>query len=372
MSDAESRSDTSLRTSPPADPGLQAAVKLRFPLLDVVRVAAMLDVVSIHVVDRPLFWAAGVPAFIVMSVALAVRRPDPLPLKTLVPRRADRVLVPWLWWSAVFGLSSLASTLTNPAVALSDTFYPWMGLAGTRIHLWFLPFIFVAEVAAALAVRRLRWVPTSWLVGGAVAAAVVLLSATGWLYDQVAPAYEGMTLGSPDAQERARFYGFMTHRCWLYGTVSVCLGVALGRVLSLSRRRGLRVLWAGSVAMLALAVVMQAAGPQRLQNWGVSPSVAAQWLAQAVAFAVVTTGFQVTGRGFDRLEKVAALTMGVYLLHKWVDLRLADAELIFGAGQWTASIPWLTDGIGRTLLVWAATTVLVAALRRWRAMRRVL
>ena len=87
---------------------------------------------------------------------------------------------------------------------------------------------------------------------------------------------------------------------------------------------------------------------------------------------MVTTGFQVTGRGFDRLEKVAALTMGVYLLHKWVDLRLADAELIFGAGQWTASIPWLTDGIGRTLLVWAAITVLVAALRRWRAMRRVL
>lgn len=64
--------------------------------------------------------------------------------------------------------------------------------------------------------------------------------------------------------------------------------------------------------------------------------------------------------------------MGVYLLHKWVDLRLADAELIFGAGQWTTSIPWLTDGIGRALLVWAATTVLVAALRRWRAMRRVL
>ena len=72
------------------------------------------------------------------------------------------------------------------------------------------------------------------------------------------------------------------------------------------------------------------------------------------------------------MERVATLTMRVYLLRKWVDLRLADAELIFGAGPRAASIPWLADGIGCTLLVWAATTVLVAVLRRWRAMRRVL
>ena len=43
-------------------------MKLRPPLLDVV------PVVTIHVVDRPLFWAPGLPALIVKSMAFAVRR----------------------------------------------------------------------------------------------------------------------------------------------------------------------------------------------------------------------------------------------------------------------------------------------------------
>ncbi len=350
------------------------AAGARYPLLDAVRLAAMLDVVSVHVTGQYLFWGAGVPAFIVMSIALAVRKAELPTLTQVVPRRAARVMVPWLVWSLLFGLSGWVSTLSNPAVGAGDVWYPWMVLAGTRIHLWFLPFIFVAEVLAVSALRPLRGVRTAVTAGGAVAMAVGLMCVTGWIHDLYAPQYEGMTMASTDPQERARFFGWMTRRCWLYGTVSLCLGVALGRTLSASSARGLRVMWAVSLAMLAAAVGLgDTTPPAAGVGWEVSASTASQWLAQATAFAAVVTAFQFSGRGWVGLERVAALSMGVYLLHKWVDLRLSDALLTPLAGPWVAEhLTWLTGGLGRVLLAWAVTSVLVAVMRRSRLMRPVL
>lgn len=60
--------------------------------------------------------------------------------------RAQRLLLPWLVWSAIYGAMKLAEVAVT-GVPLRHEFAPWMWLVGTAIHLWFLPFAFVTSLA---------------------------------------------------------------------------------------------------------------------------------------------------------------------------------------------------------------------------------
>lgn len=61
--------------------------------------------------------------------------------------RARRLLVPFVTWSLIFGMLATALAVKN-----NDPPFSWWGwhmiLTGTWIHLWFLPFAFVAAVLA--------------------------------------------------------------------------------------------------------------------------------------------------------------------------------------------------------------------------------
>ena len=60
-----------------------------------------------------------------------------------VCNRATRLLVPFAVWSGIFGLLKLAEVLLT-GVSLGSEFKPSMLLTGPAIHLWFLPFAYVA------------------------------------------------------------------------------------------------------------------------------------------------------------------------------------------------------------------------------------
>jgi hypothetical protein len=70
-----------------------------------------------------------------------------MPSSSSLGQRARRLLQPFLTWSLVFGLVHTAFALKN-----NDPPFGWwqwsMLLSGTWIHLWFLPFAFVAAVLA--------------------------------------------------------------------------------------------------------------------------------------------------------------------------------------------------------------------------------
>jgi hypothetical protein len=87
----------------------------------------------------------GYVAFPLFLVLLA------LPSRASASVKAQRLLVPFVGWSAIYGLVNIALAVKNNRPPLG-WWSPEMLLAGTSIHLWFLPFAFVM----ALAARNLR------------------------------------------------------------------------------------------------------------------------------------------------------------------------------------------------------------------------
>jgi fucose 4-O-acetylase-like acetyltransferase len=115
---------------------------------------------------------SGLVLFLILSFYLAGNKPahPPSPL-----RRAQRLLQPWLLWMLVYGAVNLATH--QPLI---DTQYGVLAgvLAGTSIHLWYLPFIFFCLIAYDQ-LRRIA-APGVLAMSGAAMAAVLLMLAPLW------------------------------------------------------------------------------------------------------------------------------------------------------------------------------------------------
>lgn len=135
-----------------------------------------------------------------------------MPSSGSVAQRALRLLRPFVVWSLIYGAMLTALALRNGAAPLS-WWRPEMLLAGTSIHLWFLPFAFLG----GLAFRLIRSDLLIMALPVVAAAAVVLLPPI---------------TAEPFAQ-------------WMFGIVPLTIGVCLFRC-------GLRVAWPWALASLIL------------------------------------------------------------------------------------------------------------------------
>jgi surface polysaccharide O-acyltransferase-like enzyme len=345
----------------------------RYPLLDGLRVLAMIDIVAIHVTGSYLFWGVGLPIFIITAVALSVRKPELPKLGEAARKRAARILLPWLVWTAFFALNRLFWAGVDPEREVGEFFYPWMLVAGTSVHLWFLPFIFVAELVVIAALRPLQRLPVGVIIAAAIGLALACVWITGRVYDATyVPGW-----GQPDQEstwaEHADFFGWTVRKSWLFGTASVCLGVALGRTLSLTHsartRRGLLV---GAAVLFALSFVWNA-----WQDGPIHGNAIWQWWRQAAAFFAVALAVQFTGKTSPRVMQLALLTMGIYLLHGWVHARLYHdllPRLFHHEAAWDVLWPIgkvAYNFFGHIAIVWTLTALLVWWLRKT-PLRRVL
>lgn len=84
----------------------------------------------------PGSWAAfaALHLFVILAVYFGAGRP--------LERHLRRLMLPWLFWSLVYGAAKLAQAQVM-GTSLADEFAPWMVLTGLSVHLWFLPFTFV-------------------------------------------------------------------------------------------------------------------------------------------------------------------------------------------------------------------------------------
>lgn len=115
----------------------------RLVLFDGGKIICALGVVLFHAhVDRGDLWYSGMFVFLFfIGYAPGARRVETLGER--VARRARRILVPWLVWSAFYFLVSLARGRALP-LGLPET---WSSLLiGPTIHLWFLPFAFLGGI----------------------------------------------------------------------------------------------------------------------------------------------------------------------------------------------------------------------------------
>lgn len=96
---------------------------------------------------------SALSVFIVFLIVLPLNSSRPVPLKTFVGGRLDRLLRPWLVWSLIYAGLKLAQAWSTGSSVRTE-FDSSMLLIGTQAHLWFLPFGFICSIAAFALLRR--------------------------------------------------------------------------------------------------------------------------------------------------------------------------------------------------------------------------
>lgn len=158
----------------PASAVAAAAPATRMPMFDAMRVLAAFGVVWMHTPQEgPWLKVAntvrfGVAFFTMAALILLARSLDRRPEQRLLDYaagRAKRLIVPLLLWTTIYVAFYAAM---NRAFGMTVYIQPNAGLlvGGAAVHLWFLPFILFACVAAFPLLQAVQAAPQSkvWLV----------------------------------------------------------------------------------------------------------------------------------------------------------------------------------------------------------------
>jgi peptidoglycan/LPS O-acetylase OafA/YrhL len=230
--------------------------------------------------------------FIVFMIVLPLQRPWKGNPARFVLQRADRLLRPWVIWSAIFaGLKIFQAIVQKRSL---DSEFEWsMLVMGSQTHLWFLPFGFVCSVAA-IAVATSVNLANRLAFPAAVSLAAISIPCSAWLLGD----------GLPDPWGQ-----------WSYGLPAVLFGIAI--YYAQSNRLSLSLVSAASVCGFFAAL------PITDVNWGFES------LVLGVNLAIIALSVQFTSRPW--MQTAAALSMPVYLTHPiFISILQAQAGLSLG------------------------------------------
>jgi len=281
---------------------------------DRLRVICSLDILGLHLTGSHLFGGVGLPTFFIVTIALAVRGAKLRDSAEFLQKRASRVLVPWLFWSALL-TPAYAAYVARRGEPTWSWVKPAMLLYGPEIHLWFLPFSVAAAFAAHLAHRATRARALHQSAGLGFLLACIGLA--------VGPSIEG---GWPLEQ-------------WAFSVPGVALGFGLGRMLSTKRDFATTRL---ELTLLAAAFVLGA-----LVLEGFLPQSSDNAERYAIALSLVTAAMWLPNRPDPFTRHITPLLLGVYILHMLVHRELIEPliethGLAFGRVELIAMVYVLT------------------------------
>ena len=248
--------------------------------IELLRIASAFGIVWFHTALPGIAIAySGLAAFLVLSVYLAGQPAGSL-LST-ARTRAIRLLTPWLIWLGTYGVVNIErgeAFLPHGTGALTAI------LAGSSIHLWYLPFIFLV-LCGCDALARLK-VPRVIGLGAGLAALLLVASS---------PAWRPLTLALPYPKLQ-----------WADAAAPVLFGLFLrnAKILPYAAR------WA-----ILTAIIFASAIAGFFNSIGISYAIGFSTCI-LVAYADLSKFIPVS------LEPISSLTFGIYLAHPLVFLGL--------------------------------------------------
>lgn len=267
-----------------------SASRERIGSIDLLRILAALGIIWFHIEGAPLrqIGYAGLPVFLLIFFSLVSRQAAVHTTACFLQRRWNRLLVPWLFWSVVYGSCRLVKAAHAADWISLDGMVSWETfLAGTCIHLWYLPYAFLAGLLVHVLARRLVTANGPAVVAGATVLGMLVLAGS-------AVDMSRHTLARPLPQ-------------WEFGLAAIPLGVAIGRCLMIPsrQRRNLLLSVVCGATLVSCAVLA----------WrGFSGSAVPYGLA--ISLVCLAYGWQLKTNGW--IAALAPLTLGIYLVHPLV------------------------------------------------------
>lgn len=271
-------------------PRLLSVPAQRVAGLDLLRIIAAVGIIWFHTKGAPYaqIGYAGLPVFLLIYFSLVTRQSQLHATGEFLKRRWDRLLKPWLFWSAVYGVCRVAkAAYALDTGSLEQMFSVETLLVGTCVHLWYLPYAFASGLFIHVLNRRMLKVnDTTVVLAATLLGALVLVAGTVSLQIHRLP---------PPLPQ------------WEFGLAAIPLGLAVGRSLAVPSRRTRRLLVSliGATTLGTCAI---------LTSLGFSSTATPYSLA--ILLVCLAFGWQINTNGF--ITTVAPLTLGIYLLHPLV------------------------------------------------------
>lgn len=272
--------------------------KSRIVNIERLRILSASAVASFHTHD----WfprSLGLIGFVILILVFCtfvVNRPEPYDLANLAKRKAKRLLKPWVFWSLVYGVIALAKVVCMDE-SFSEVFFWRMLLVGTRIHLWFLPFAFVAALLLALIHRRIMNISDTYNIVTATLIGTLCVFGCSILQSCVNPP---VPLGQ-----------------WSLGLPAIPLGFAIGRIMlqqNVKDRRNFYIF-----VVLSVAAVY---GICTVLAWLQTGACFDNGCLFAMQYFISTTVFCSALHWHGRIDpismKLGSLSYGIYLAHPLV------------------------------------------------------
>ena len=264
--------------------------------LDLLRSVSAFGIVWFHTVDAPVrdIGYTGLVVFLLLNVALSQTSTRAVNLKQFARRRFRRLASPWAFWCLIY-FPLFAYRIATGGLPLDELGPSWL-LVGTSIHLWYLPFAFIAGVGSVFLQQSLPSMRSRGGSLGLALAGTVLLAFCASAIGLVSPI-------APFPQ-------------WIYAAPSILFGLAIGVIVQQAERRDQVALFAGVVGVLWLTCM-------GLWLQGV-PIAAPQY---ALGLPLVCCAYLWPARGHPTIKAWGDLSFGIYLIHPWVGSLLKQALL---------------------------------------------
>ncbi|MDB6171070.1 MAG: putative acyltransferase [Chthoniobacteraceae bacterium] len=214
----------------------------------------------------------GLIVFLILSVYLAGHSARPINLRIF--QRAQRLLIPWVIWFVVYGVFNVIKH--KPIISLGNGALAGV-LAGSSIHLWYMPYIFVWLILFDFSRTKLPDSLISWVSG--ILAAVMLSLTVVWRAELV-------HLGYPFTQ-------------YLHGLAGIFLGSFFAGWNALHRKARM---------LLLTIIVLSAVSAIPYEGVGIPYLIG------------IAAGCILVFKPFDKaininLDLISQCTLGVYFVH---------------------------------------------------------